>query len=329
MKRREFIALFAGMTAVFPFGVLAQQADRVRRIGVLMSTTADDPQSPARIEGFLQAMQQLGWTNGGNLRIETRWAPGRADEITKYATELVSLAPDVILATASPTVAALQATTRTVPIVFAHAVDPVGAGFVESLARPGGNATGFVLFEYSIGAKMLELLKEVASTVKRVAVLRDPSTAAGMGQFGAIQSVAQSLGIEANPVDVRDPGNIERTITAFAQLSSGGVVVTASPLATVHRELIIALAARFKLPAVYSERFWVSGGGLISYGSNVVDQYRRAAAYVDRILGGEKPADLPVQAPTKYELVINLKAAKALGITVPPSLLARADEVIE
>jgi putative ABC transport system substrate-binding protein len=329
MKRRDFIALFVSMTGLFPFGARAQQADRVRRIGVLMSTTADDPQSRARIEALLQAMQQLGWTNGGNLRIETRWAPGRADEITKYATELISLAPDVILATASPTVAALQATTRTVPIVFAHAVDPVGAGFVESLARPGGNATGFVLFEYSIGAKMLELLKEVASSVKRAAVLRDPSTAAGMGQFGAIQSVAQSLGVEANPVDVRDPGNIERAITAFARLSSGGLVVTASPLATVHRELIYALAARFKLPAVYSERFWVSGGGLISYGSNIVDQYRRAASYVDRILRGEKPADLPVQAPTKYELAINLKTAKALGLTIPPTLLARADVVIE
>src|SRR5262245_15198981 len=241
MRRREFIALFAGVTAVFSFGVRALQADRVRRIGVLMSTTADDPQSRARIEAFLQAMQQLGWTNGGNLRIETRWAPGRANEITQYATELVALAPDVILATASPTVAALQATTRTVPIVFAHAVDPVGAGFVESLARPGGNATGFILFEYSIGAKMLELLKEIEPSVKRAAVLRDPFTAAGMGQFGAIQSVALSWGIEANPVDVRDPGNIERAITAFAQLSSGGLVVTASPLATVHRELIITL----------------------------------------------------------------------------------------
>jgi putative tryptophan/tyrosine transport system substrate-binding protein len=329
MRRREFIALFTGITGVFPSDVRAQPTDRVRRIGVLMSTSADDPQSRARMEAFLQAMRQLGWTNGDNLRIETRWAPGRTDEITQYARELVALAPDIILATASPTVAALQATTRTVPIVFAHAVDPVGAGFVQSLARPGGNATGFVLFEYSIGAKMLELLKEVSPGLRRAAVLRDPVTAGGIGQFGAIQSVALSLGIEANPVDVRDPGHIERAVTAFAQSSSGGLVVTASPLATFHRELIIALAGRFKLPAIYSERFWVSDGGLISYGPYIVDQYRRAAAYVDRILRGDKPADLPVQAPTKYELAINLKTAKALGVTIPTSLLTRADEVIE
>jgi putative ABC transport system substrate-binding protein len=281
------------------------------------------------VAGFLQVLQQLGWVEGRNLRIDTRWASGDADLYRKYATELVALKPDVILATASPTVAALQAVTRTVPIVFAHAVDPVGAGFVDSLARPGGNATGFILFEYGMSAKWLELLKEIAPRVTRAAVLRDAAIAAGPGQFGAIQSVAPSLGMELSPVNVRDPGEIERAIAAFARSSNGGLIVTASPLVTLHRELIVRLAARHELPAVYNLRTFVTTGGLISYGPDIVDNYRRAAGYVDRILKGEKAADLPVQAPVKYELVINHKTAKALGITVPQPLLTRADELIE
>ena len=279
--------------------------------------------------GFLQVLRQLGWTEGRNLRIDIRWASGDADLYRQYAAELVALTPDVILATASPTVAALQAATRTVPIVFAHAVDPVGAGFVDSLARPGGNATGFTLFEYSMSAKWLELLKEIAPGVTRVAVLRDPAAAAGTGQFGAIQSVAPSFGVELNPVNLRDSSEIERVVTAFARSSNGGLIVTASPLALLHRELIVKLAARHEMPAVYNLRSFVTSGGLISYGPDIVDNYRRAAGYVHRILKGEKPADLAVQAPTKFELVINLKTAKALGLTMPPALLARADEVIE
>ena len=294
-----------------------------------MDTALDDTESSPRIAAFLRGLQHLGWTDGRNVRIDTRWAAGDANLHRRYAAELVALAPDVILATASPTVAALQAATRTVPIVFAHAADPVGAGFVDSLARPGGNATGFILFEYGISAKWLELLKEFAPRVKRVAVLRDPATAAGMGQFGAIQSVAPSFGVELRPVNTRDPGEIERAITNFAAEPNGGLIVTANPLATFHRGLIIGLAARHRLPAVYPLRFYVTSGGLISYGPELVDQYRRAAGYVDRILKGEKPADLPVQAPTKYELTINLKTAKALGLEVPEKLLARADEVIE
>ena len=261
--------------------------------------------------------------------IDIRWAAGDAELYRKYAAELVALAPDVILASSSPTVAALQAATRTVPIVFAHAVDPFGAGFVDSLARPGGNATGFVLFEYGISAKWLELLKEIAPALKRVAVLRDPALAAGTGQFGAIQSVAPSFGVELKPVNVRDPSEIERAVTAFASLSNGGMIVTASPLALLHRELIVKLAARHEMPAVYNLRSYVTSGGLISYGPDIVDNYRRAAGYVDRILKGAQPADLPVQAPTKYELVINLRTAKALGIAIPQTLLGRADEVIE
>jgi putative ABC transport system substrate-binding protein len=263
------------------------------------------------------------------LRIDIRWAAGDAELYRKYAAELVALAPDIILASSSPTVAALQAATSTVPIVFAHAVDPVGAGFVDSLARPGGNATGFVLFEYGISAKWLELLKEIEPALKRVAVLRDPTTAAGMGQFGAIQSVAPSFGIEVNPVSLRDPGEIERGVTTFAASPNGGLIITAAPLGTLHRKLIIALAARHKLPAIYSSRFFAAEGGLVYYGPDLTDQYRRAAGYIDRILKGEKPANLAVQAPTKYELAINLKTAKALGLTVPPTLLTRADEVIE
>ena len=277
----------------------------------------------------MQGLQQLGWIEGRNLRIDIRWAAGDAELYRKYAAELVALAPDIILASSSPTVAALQAATRTVPIVFAHAVDPVGAGFVDSLARPGGNTTGFVLFEYGISAKWLELLKEITPALKRVAVLRDPTTAAGMGQFGAIQSVAPSFGIEVNPVSLRDPGEIERGVTAFAASPNGGLIITAAPLGTLHRKLIIALAARHKLPAIYSSRFFAADGGLVYYGPDLTYQYRRAAGYIDRILKGEKPANLAVQAPTKYEMAINLKTAKALGLELPPTLIARADEVIE
>jgi len=328
MRRREFIALVGGAAAI-PLVAGAQQPELVRRIGVLMSTTADDPVGQARIMSFRQGLQKLGWTDGKNVRIDIRWAGGNADLDRKFAAELVALTPDVILATASPTVAALQGATRTVSIVFAHAVDPVGAGFVDSLARPGGNATGFVLFEYSISAKWLELLKEVAPSVTRVAVLRDPAAAAGTGQFGAIQSVAPSFGVELSPVNVRDPAEIERAVSAFARSANGGLIVTASPLITAHRDLIITLAARHKLPAIYYDHFFVAADGLISYGTDIVDQYRRAAAYVDRILKGEKPADLPVQAPTKFEMAINLKTARTLGLTVPPALLARANAVIE
>ena len=313
----------------WPLAARAQQPERMRRIGVLMSLAADDPEAQARIAAFLQGLQQLGWTDGRNVRIDTRWGAGDADDIRKYAAELVALAPDVILATGAAAVGPLLQATRTVPIVFVNVADPVGAGFVDSLARPGGNATGFILFEYGMSAKWLELLKQIAPGVTRAAVIRDPAIAAGIGQFGAIQSVAPSVGVEVSPVNVRDAGEIERAVTAFARSSNGGLIVTGSALAVVHRDLIITLAARHKLPAVYFQRFFVTGGGLISYGPDIIDQYRRAAGYVDRILKGEKPADLPVQAPTKYELVINLKTAKALGLDVPPSLLARADEVIE
>jgi putative tryptophan/tyrosine transport system substrate-binding protein len=328
MKRRDFITLLGG-SAAWPLAARAQQPDGVRRIGVFMSTAADDPESLARVGAFLQGLQELGWTDGRNVRIEYRWGSGDAGRIRNYAAELVALAPDIILAQGSSTVGPLQQATRGVAIVFVIVPDPVGAGFVDSLARPGGNATGFLMFEYGISGKWLELLKEIAPRVTRAAILRDPAIAAGSGQLGAIQSVAPSLGVELSPFGVRDGGEIERGITAFGRGSNGGLIVTATPLATVHRDLIIALAARHKLPAVYFERYFVTGGGLISYGPRFVDQFRQAAGYVDRILKGEKPADLPVQAPTKYELVINLKTAKALGLTVPLPLLGRADEVIE
>jgi putative ABC transport system substrate-binding protein len=329
MRRREFIKLLSGTTVVWPIAAWAQQREQIARIGVLMSAAADDPEGQARITAFKQGLQKLGWIEGQNVRIEVRWAGGDATLDRKFATELATLMPDVILATASQTVAALQAVTRTVPIVFAHAVDPVGAGFVDSLARPGGNTTGFVLFEYGLGAKWLELLKEIAPNVTRVAVLRDPAIAAGTGQFGAIQSVAPSLGVELTPVNVRDPSEIERAISAFARSSNGGLIVTAAPLALVYRDLIVTLAARHKLCAVYNLRPFVTAGGLIFYGPDIADQYRRAAGYIDRVLKGEKPADLPVQAPTKFEMAINMKTAKALGITIPVSLLTRADEIIE
>ena len=277
----------------------------------------------------MQGLALLGWTIGRNVRIDTRWATANAADIRRHAAELVALAPDVILAHGAPTVGPLLQATRTVPIVFPVVADPVGAGFVDSLARPGGNVTGFMIFEYSMGGKWLELLKQIAPGVTRVAVLRDPAIASGTGQFGVIQAVAPSLRVEVSPVNVRDAGEIERAVAAFARSANGGLIVTASASAALHRDLIVALAARHKLPAVYFDRFFVAAGGLISYGSDLIDQYRRAAGYVDRILKGEKPADLPVQAPTKYELVINLKTAKALGLDVPPTLLARADEVIE
>jgi putative ABC transport system substrate-binding protein len=299
----------------------------MRRIGVLMNLAADDAEGQARIAAFVQALQRLGWSDGRNLRIDHRWAAGDTGRFHRYAEELLALAPDVILAAATPSVQALQQATRTVPIVFAIVADPVGAGFVDSLARPGGNVTGFTPFEYGISGKWLELLKEIAPRVTRVAVLRDLTI--GLGQLGAIQSVAPSLGVELTPIGVDDAGQIERTVAAFARSPNGGLIVTASTSATIHRELITTLAARNKLPAVYNERYFVAAGGLMSYGPDFLDQFRSAASYVDRILRGEKPADLPVQAPTKHELMINLNAAKALGLDVPPMLLARADKVIE
>jgi putative ABC transport system substrate-binding protein len=329
MRRRQFITLLGGAAAAWPLAAHAQQAERIRRIGVLMSLAADDPEGQARMAAFLQGLQQLGWIDEHNVRIDTRWTAGNADNVRKYAAELVALAPDVILSPGSFTVGPLLGATRSVPIVFVHVPDPVGAGFVDSLARPGGNATGFTQFEYSTTGKWLELLKEIAPGVTRAAVIRDPAITAGIGQWSAIQAVATSLGVEVSPVNVRDGGEIERTIMAFARGAKGGLIVTGSALAAVHRNLIITLAARHKLPAVYFDRNFVIGGGLISYGPDLYDMYRRAAGYVDRILKGEKPADLPVQASTKYELVVNLKTAQALGIVIPPSLLARADEVIE
>jgi putative ABC transport system substrate-binding protein len=329
MKRREFITLVGGAAVAMPLAAHAQQPERMRRIGVLMNLAADDPESQARNAAFLQTLQQLGWTDGRNVRIDIRWAAADANRFRRYAAELVALAPNVILVSSNQGVAALQQETRNVPIVFVLVVDPVGSGYVASLARPAGNATGFALFEYSISGKWLELLKEIAPRVMRALVLRDPAEPAGVGQFAAIQAVAPSLGVELSPVDVRDAGEIKRAVAAFAGRSNGGLIATPSPPQAVHRELIIALAARHQLPAVYGQRYMVTGGGLISYGPDRVDPYRRAAGYVDRILKGEKPADLPVQAPTKYELVINLKTARTLGLEVPQTLLARADEVIE
>jgi ABC-type uncharacterized transport system substrate-binding protein len=329
MKRREFITLIGGAAVAWPLVASAQQPDRMRHIGVLMSLAADDPEGQARIAAFLQGLAQLGWTDGRNVRIDLRWGAGNADDIRKYAAELIALAPEVILASGGSVVGPLLQVTRTVPVVFALTPDPVGAGFVASLARPGGNATGFTQVEYGMSAKYLELLKEIAPGVTRAAVLRDPAIPQGIGQFAVILSVAPSLRVEVSPVEIRDAGEIERAVTPFARSSNGGLIVPGSGLATVHRELIITLAARHKLPAVYSARYFVTAGGLISYGEDTIDPHRSAAGYVDRILKGEKPADLPVQAPTKYELVINLKTAKVLGLTVPPTLLARADEVIE
>jgi putative ABC transport system substrate-binding protein len=329
MRRRDFIKVIGGAAATWPVAARAQQAERMRRIGVLKGTRAEDPENQARDAAFEQALQQLGWTQGRNVRIDNRFAGGDAATSRKQAEELVALAPDVIMSTGSFSTGQLLRVTHTVPVVFTIVPDPVGSGFVDSLSQPGGNATGFMQFEYGLSGKWLELLKEIAPSLTRAMVLWDPAITAGIGQFAIIQSVATSAGVDLRPVNLRDAGEIERAITAFAGAPNGGLIVTASALSTVHRDLIIALAARHKLPAVYFERHFVAAGGLISYGANFVDQYRRAAGYVDRILKGEKPADLPVQAPTKYELVINLKTAKALGITVPPAVLARADEVVE
>jgi putative tryptophan/tyrosine transport system substrate-binding protein len=326
--RRSLIRLL-GSAAAWPLAARAQQRKPMRRIGVLMPYAANDPQAQARNAAFLQGLQQSGWSVGHNVQIDHRWSGGNEDDTRKYAAELVALAPDVIFATGTAAVEPLRRTTRTVPIVFALVPDPVGAGIVESLARPGGNSTGFSPWEFGIGAKWLELLKQIAPSVTRVAVLRDAAITAGIGMWGAIQSVSPSFGVELRPVDVRDAGEIERAIATFAGSPNGGLILTGSAWAVVHRNLIIALAARHRLPAVYYERFFVAAGGLISYGADTVELCRLAAGYVDRILKGEKPADLPVQHPTKYELVINLKTAKALGLEVPPTLLARADEVIE
>jgi putative tryptophan/tyrosine transport system substrate-binding protein len=329
MRRRQFITLLVGGAAAWPLAAGAQQTERTRRIGVLLPAAADDPEFQARLGAFLQGLQQSGWTIGRNVRIDTRWATTSAADIRRHAAELAALAPDVILAFGASTVGPLLQATRTVPIVFPVAGDPVGAGFVDSLARPGGNATGFMSYEYSLSGKWLELLKQVAPRVTRVAVLRDPANPTGIGQFGVIQAVAPSLGVEVNPVNVRNAGEIERAVEAFVRSPNGGLIVTGSSPAAAYRDLIITLTARHKLPAIYYERNFVLAGGLISYGPDFVDQFRRAAGYVDRILKGEKPADLPVQAPVKYELVLNLKAAKAIGLELPSAVLARADEVIE
>jgi putative tryptophan/tyrosine transport system substrate-binding protein len=329
LRRREFITLLGGAVAAWPLAADAQQGERMRRVGVLMSLTPDDPDGRARSDAFLQGMQGLGWIDGRNIRIDYRWGGGDADNFRKYAAELVALDPDALLASGTVTVAPLLQATRKVPIVFVQVADPVGAGFVDSLARPGGNATGFALFEYGISGKWLELLKELAPRVTRAAVIRDPDISSGTGQFGALQSVAPSLGMELSPINLRDIGEIERAVASFARNPNGGLIVTTSAWSVVHRDLIITLAARHRLPAVYYRRLFVTSGGLISYGPDTIDQHRQAAGYVDRILKGANPADLPVQAPTKYELVFNMKTAKALGLDVPPMLLARADEVIE
>jgi putative ABC transport system substrate-binding protein len=329
LERRAFIALVAGAAAVRPAFAWAQQRDRMRRIGVLMTVGAGAPEGQSRLTAFAQGLQEYGWSEGRNVAIEYRWAAGNPELARKYAAELLALAPDVILAGGTPSVVPLRQMTRTVPIVFVQVADPVGAGLVESLGRPGGNLTGFTNFEYSLSGKWLELLMEIAPGAKRVAVLRDAASVAGVGQFAAIQSVASSLKVELKPIDVHDAGEIERGLTALAREPDGGVIVTASGLAVTHRDLIVKLAARHRLPAVYAFRSDVTGGGLIFYGPDSIEPHRRAAGYVHRILNGERPSELPVQAPTRFELVINLKTAKALDLQIPPTVLARADEVIE
>jgi putative ABC transport system substrate-binding protein len=329
MRRREFITLLGGTAAAWPLAARAQQPDRMRRIGVLMNLAADDPEAPARVAAFAQGLQELGWTMGRNVGIDYRWGAGVADLYRRYGAELVALTPDLILASGVPAVSAVQQASRTMPVVFVDTTDPVAAGFVASLARPGGYATGFTQFEFGMNGKWLELLKEIAPGVTRAAVIRNPMTPAGSGQLGAIQAVAPSFRVEISPIDVRDTSEIEHAIAAFAREPNGGLIVLSTSLAVAHREQIIASAARHRLPAVYPFRIYVNAGGLVSYGPDQIDPYRRAAGYADRILKGAKPADLPVQAPTKYELVINLKAAKALGIEVSSTLSARADEVIE
>jgi putative ABC transport system substrate-binding protein len=329
MKRREFLSYVGSVAVAWPLAPQAQSQERVRRIGVLMNQAVDDPETQARSAAFQRGLQQLGWIEGRNVRLDIRAGAADPDNARKMAAELVALSPDVIVASAVVSLTPLLQITRAIPIVFVVMPDPVGAGFVDSLAEPGGNVTGILLLEYNLSGKWLELLKEVAPRVMRAAVLRDPAISAGIGQFAVIQAVAPSLGVDVRPVNVSDPAEIERAVTAFARTANSGLIVTASALAVVHRDLIATLAARYKLPSVSAFRSFVAAGGLVSYGVNLSDQYRQAAGYVDRILKGDKPADLPVQAPTKYELVINLKTAKALGLTVPPSLLARADDVIE
>jgi putative ABC transport system substrate-binding protein len=331
MRRREFFGLVGSVATVWSLSAYAQQVDPIRKVGVLMNFTAEDPEGQARLKLFLQSLGAAGWVEGKNLRTEVRWASDSAERFHQYARELVDLAPEVILASASASVDALQRVTRTVPIVFANVIDPVGAGFIISLARPGGNTTGFTAFEYSISGKWLELLNELAPGLKRVAVVRDTALAAGIGQFAAIQTMASasSTGVELSVLDPSDVTGFERALAAFAREPNGGVIVTSSTLSGVHRESIISSMKRYRLPAVYAFRYNIVDGGLASYGPDTIDGFRRAAAYVDRILKGEKPADLPVQAPTKYELVINLRTAKALGLEISPTLLARADEVIE
>jgi putative tryptophan/tyrosine transport system substrate-binding protein len=328
VKRREFISLLGG-AAAWPLCARAQQPDRMRRIGVLISRTADDPEYQDRMTAFLEGLHQLGWHDGRNVHIDIRRSGEDASQIRRYAMELVALAPDVIQSSGGTATGPLLQATRAIPVVFAGAVDPVGGGLVESLLRPGGNATGFMQFEYGLSGKWLQLLKEAAPRMTRAAVLRDPTTSGGIGQFAVIQSVAPTVGVDVIPVNVGDAGTVERTIAAFARSGNGGLIMTASTRVSAQRELVNVLAARYRLPTIYHRRFYVASGGLISYGPNIVELYRLSASYVDRILKGEKPADLPVQAPTKYELVINLKTARALGLEVPPSLLARADEVIE
>jgi putative tryptophan/tyrosine transport system substrate-binding protein len=326
-RRKLLVAL--GGAAAWPLAARAQQGERMRRVGVLMNLAADDPEAPARVAALAQGLGELGWTVGRNVMIDYRWAAGDVERNRKYAAELVALAPQVIVANSSQAVAALLQATRTVPIVFVGLPDPVGAGFVKSLARPGGNITGFLAFEFGMSAKRLELLKEISPQTTRVALIRDPTIAAGTGQFGAIQTAAPSVGVELSAIDVRDAGEIEDAVTTFARSPNGGLIVTGGALANLHRDVIIKVAARYRLPAVYAFRHFVTSGGLISYGSDIVSQFRSAAGYVDRILKGEKPADLPVQAPTKYETILNLKTAKAIGIEIPDKLLTLADEVIE
>ena len=331
MKRREFISLLGSAAATsvsWPLAAKAQRAERVRRIGVLMNLTADDPEGQARVAAFLQGLQEAGWAVGRNLRIDIRWGAGDVERIRSYAAELVAFAPDVIVASTNQVMVSMQQATRTVPTVFAAVTDPVAGGFAESLARPGGNATGFTSADYGVSAKWLELLKDIAPGLRRAAVLHDAGNPGGLPQFAAIQAVAPSLGVELVPVGLRDPGEMERAVTTFARSANSGMIVTRIAEALIHRKLIITLAARHRLPAVYPLRLFAADGGLMSYGPDVVDQHRRAAGYVDRILKGDKPGKLPVQAPTKYELVINLKTATAFGLEMP-SLLARADEVIE
>jgi putative tryptophan/tyrosine transport system substrate-binding protein len=327
--RRKFLATLGGAAAAWPLAARGQQRERMRRIGVLMHLAADDPEGQRRVAAFLQGLQEAGWAVGRNVDIDMRWAAGEADRYRRYAMEIVALTPDVILTSAPPSIRAMQQATRTVPIVFVLVPDAVGTGIVDSLSRPGGNATGFTSTELGMPVKWLELLKEIAPKMTRAAVLRDAADATAIGQFGAVKGAAPSFGVEISPIGVGNAEEIERGITAFAREPNGGLIVLPVPTTVMHRTLIIMLAAQHRLPAVYNSRYWIAEGGLVSYGPDVLDQYRRTAGYVDRILRGTKPADLPVQAPTKYELVINLKTAKALGLEVPPTLLARADEVIE